>query len=77
MEDNKEPKEYKVQRKVIAWEETYIEAESFQEAVDKAYDLSSYEWEMLNESEATDDYWIEDTESGESRTVLDGEWSKN
>lgn len=77
METETELKEYKVQRKFIGWEETTVEAKSFEEAVQIAEDKDSW-YDARGGFEATEDYWVEDTETEETRTLVDGnDWRKN
>jgi len=66
MSNTIELQEYKVQRKVIAWEEITVEATSFKEAKRIAcLDENIYDWELKDESEPTNDFWIMNTETGE------------
>lgn len=59
---------YEVQRKVIAWEKTYVEANSFEEAVEKAQ--QSYDWDLISDDyERTDQYWVENQETEEQRDL--------
>lgn len=59
---------YEVQRKVIAWEKIYVEAESFEEAVEKAQ--GSYDWDLnVYDYERTDDFWVQNQETDEQRDL--------
>lgn len=59
---------YEVQRKVIAWEKIYVEAQSFEEAVEKAQD--SYDWDLnVYDYERTDDFWVQNQETDEQRDL--------
>lgn len=63
---------YIVQRKVIAWEEVIVEADSIEEAVDKSYDLLAHEWQLLEDYETTDDFWVKNLETQETKLSIDG-----
>jgi hypothetical protein len=61
---------YKVQRKVVAWEEICVEAESFADAKRIAeLDENIYNWDFRgDESEPTDEYWIMNEYTGQEET---------
>ena len=57
---------FMVQRQVTAWEEVVVEADSFDEAQDKAiWDVHPSEWVFLGDDMAkTNNFFIEDLETG-------------
>lgn len=59
---------FMVQRKLIAWEEVVVEADTFEDAQDKAiWDIKPEEWTFLGDDMViTDDFYIEDLETGAS-----------
>lgn len=72
MEDNKELNEYKVQRKFIGWEETTVEAKSFDEAVQIAEDKDSW-YDAMDSYLATEDYWVKNEDTNEIKTRMENE----
>lgn len=70
-----EKQEYRVQRKVIAWEQVIVEATSFDEAIDLALESDGWD-EIYDQSEATDDYWVNnlDTEDAKIKNGYFAEW---
>lgn len=67
-----ETQEYKVQRKVITWEQVYVDATSFDEAVELAEEQGGWD-EVYDASEATEDYWVENLDTDEIRVRAEGE----
>lgn len=67
-----ETQEYKVQRKVITWEEVVVEATSFDEAVELAEESDGWD-EVYDASEATEDYWVKNLDTNDVRTRMEGE----
>jgi hypothetical protein len=65
---------WKVQQKIEMWKETTIEADTYQEAIDKSWDKST-EWEVLVDPtlgwiyEDQDEFWVQNKETGEALTV--------
>lgn len=60
---------WKVQQKVEAWKETTIEAETYEEAIEKSWEYGQ-DWELLtNDYEDQDEFWLENQETGECLTV--------
>lgn len=59
---------FMVQRQLTAWEEVVVEADSFDDAFDKAnWDVHPSEWVFLGDDMAkTDNFFIEDLETGAS-----------
>lgn len=72
-----EKQEYKVQRKVITWEEVVVEADSFDDALDLATRSDSWD-EVYDQSEATESYWIKnlDTNDCVSKDGYYSEWEE-
>jgi len=59
---------FAVQRKVVAWEEQLVEAKSFDEAKRIACsDENIYNWELKDDSEPTNDFWIMNEYTGEEK----------
>ena len=58
--------EYRIQQKATNWYETFVEAESFEEAVSKIQaNQENYDWELkLDTTDMLDEFWGED-ENGE------------
>jgi hypothetical protein len=70
-----EDQEYLVQRKVITWEQVYVVADSFDQAIEQA--LADGGWdEAYDQSEATDTYWVKNVDTEETKIKEDyyGEW---
>lgn len=61
---------YEVQRKVSYWEQIEIEAESFEEAKNKAEDEDHYWSEINDTADVSGDYWIINRDTDE-------EWENN
>jgi len=61
-----EKQEYKVQRKVITWEQVRVEATSFDEAIELAEDSDGWD-EAYDSSQATDTYWVMNEDTNETR----------
>lgn len=60
---------WKVQQKIEMWKETTIEAETYEEAIEKAWDYGR-EWEILTmDWEDTEEFWLENQETAECLTV--------
>lgn len=60
---------WKVQQKMEVWKETFIEAETYEEAIDKAWDTKR-DWEVLDGVHyLLDDFWLENQETGKCLTV--------
>jgi hypothetical protein len=58
--------EYRIQQKATNWYETFVEAESFEEAISKIEaNQENYDWELkLDTTDMLDEFWAED-ENGE------------
>ena len=67
-----ETQEYKVQRKVITWEQVYVDATSFDEAVELAEESDGWD-EVYDASEPTEDYWVENLYTNSVQTRMEGE----
>ena len=53
--------EFRIQQRAYIWYETRIEADTFEEAVIKAYEDFNLDWSILPESvESLDEFWGED-----------------
>ena len=69
---------WKVQQKIEMWKETEVKARTYEEAIEKASDYST-EWEILtNDWEDTEEYWLENQNTGKCLTVSpDGVFNGN
>jgi hypothetical protein len=57
---------WKVQQKVEMWKEAEIEADTYEEAIEKSWDSSVW-WEVLDSCyEDQDEFWLENQDTGES-----------
>ncbi len=64
--------EFRIQQRAEVWYETIIEAESFEKAVELAYDDYNLDWSPVQESlQYRDDFWGQDEDGNEFR--LDSE----
>lgn len=60
---------WKVQQKIEMWKETTIEADTYEEAINKSWDSSVW-WEVLDSNyEDLDEFWLENQETGKCLTV--------
>lgn len=60
---------WKVQQKIEIWKETFIEAETYEEAIDKSWDRGR-DWEILTDNwEDQDEFWLENQDTGKCLTV--------
>jgi hypothetical protein len=58
--------EFRIQQRADIWYETTIEADTFEEAVIKAYEDYNLDWSSLPESvEFRDEFWGEDEDGNE------------
>ena len=72
-----EKQDYTVQRKVITWEYVNVEATSFDEALELAFDGESWD-EVYDQAEATEDFWVKNTDTDEARSKEGyyGDWEE-
>lgn len=60
---------WKVQQKIEMWKETTIEADTYEEAINKSWDSSVW-WEVLDSNyEDLDEFWLENQDTGKCLTV--------
>lgn len=69
---------WKVQQKIEMWKEATIEADTYEEAIEKSWD-GYREWEILTDNwEDTEEFWLENQETGKCLTVSpDGVFNGN
>lgn len=60
--------QFTVQRKITAWESQTIEADSFEDAIEKAEDRYHAYYTITETFEPTGDYWVRDNDTLEDRT---------
>lgn len=60
---------WKVQQKIEMWKEAIIEADTYEEAIEKSWD-GYRSWEILTDNwEDQDEFWLENQETGKCLTV--------
>ena len=60
---------WKVQQKITMWKEAEIEADTYEEAIDKSWNESIW-WTVLDDNyEDQDEFWLENQETGKCLTV--------
>lgn len=59
---------FTVQRQIMAWETQKVEADSFEEAIEKADDSFYGYYAMTETFEPTGDYWVRNEDTEEDRT---------
>lgn len=69
---------WKVQQKIEMWKEAEIEADTYEEAIEKSWNESIW-WTILDSNyEDTDEFWLENQETGKCLTVSpDGVFNGN
>ena len=69
---------WKVQQKIEMWKETEIEADTYEEAIEKSWD-GGRDWEILTlDWVDTEEFWLENQETAESLSVSpDGVFNTN
>lgn len=64
---------WQIEQRAECWYRIEVEADSFEDAINKANEAKSWEFEFLPDSvEFTDNYWGENTETEEQFTQYEG-----
>lgn len=59
-----------IEQKTEVWYRTYVEADTFEEAINQSDESS--DWERLDEQDWSDDYWGENQDTGQQFTSTNG-----